>query len=32
MNSITIKIIDYKAGCYVGMSFINHVLYSDDIA
>ena len=31
MNSLTNKPIDCKAGCYIDMQCINHVLYADDI-
>ena len=31
MNSLTNKVIDCKAGCYIDMQCINHVLYADDI-
>ena len=31
MNSLTNKLIDCKAECYIDMQCINHVLYADDI-
>ena len=30
MNSLTDKLMDCKAGCYIDMQCINHVLYADD--
>ena len=31
MNSLTSKLIDCKAACYIDMQCINHVLYANDI-
>ena len=31
MNSFTDKLINCKAGCYIDMQCINHLLYADDI-
>ena len=31
MNSLTSKLIDCKAACYIDMQYINHVLYANDI-
>ena len=31
INNLTNKLIDCKAGCYIDIQCINHVLYADDI-